>query len=529
MASRRKKKRGPAKNRRPGGNNRRQTNSRGPNRVKKGTGKNGVTTSMRSVSAPLAQGSVITNRGAAKSVRINHKELVADLAIPATVGNFNTYEINPGLSTVFPWLSQIAQRYESYYFNSLKFHWLTAVPTTTSGTLALVPDYDAADDDSSITKVELFSFEDATRGPWWQNFTLTCSVRNLRKTRQYYVRAGDLASNLDIKTYDALQLITYSSGTEVVEGAGELWVEYDITLITPQMKHLSEALGVKRSESVLDVGTDGIVADPFATINNLMESNTFDLADDETGFGVVTPGYYGFDLDNIYVPTGTYTSYMNPVNYDTFRDCQYSADVTAFMNSGSTKGAINGIWEIFTNALNPASYGFLGLEIVASQLNVGLIFMTLTELLAKSARRTAHLKSPRRLKYIGQAEYRTKLRAQLHREGRLNHEVWNKFHNTVNKLPKKIVHMEAPPSKTCPPQKKELETSEQDETVSDPSPDPFTRCGEGLIELHENITCKTCNWIRNTGLWNEKFIIEASVHFKERCCSCTHLAKLKRN
>lgn len=478
----------------------------------------------------MAQGSVITNKGAAKTVRIKHKELVADLSIPDTVGNFNSYEVNPGLSTMFPWLSQVAQRYESYFFNSLKFHWLTAVPTTTSGTLALVPDYDASDDDSSITKVELFSFEDATRGPWWQNFTLTCSVSNLRKTRQYYVRAGDLASNLDIKTYDALQLITYSSGNAVIEGAGELWVEYDITLITPQMKHLSEALGVKRSETVAEVGTSGITQDLYATRNNLITCRLVPLPATDTGLACVTPGFYGLDIDNIRVPAGTFTTVTNPVNVDTYRDSFYSSDVSAFKDSTGKKLAINGIWEVFTQATDPTSYAYLELEIVCSTLEAGVLFITVTELLATSQRRAAAMKNPARLKYIGEAPFRSKLRAQLHSKGTLNPKTWKQFHSSVHSLPKSVaMRMEETPTQTCSPQFKELPTSEQDETDSKLEAVPIARCGDGLVNLPDNLTCQTCVWIKSTGLWNEEFITQASTYSKERCCSCTHLAKLKRN
>lgn len=48
-----------------------------------------------------------------------------------------------------------------------------------------------------------------------------------------FIRGGNLAANLDIKTYDIGQLIVGTQGMADATAAGELYVEYEIELRTP--------------------------------------------------------------------------------------------------------------------------------------------------------------------------------------------------------------------------------------------------------------------------------------------------------
>lgn len=61
-----------------------------------------------------------------------------------------------------------------------------------------------------------------------------CDTADLHKFGiQRYVRTQALAANLDIKTYDVGNLNVAAQGISVTSAVGELWVEYDIELITP--------------------------------------------------------------------------------------------------------------------------------------------------------------------------------------------------------------------------------------------------------------------------------------------------------
>lgn len=188
--------------------------------------------------APAGTSYNVTNSGALKRLRIKHREFIQDIETDGSNFTAVPMEVNPGLSDTFPWLSIIAGCFETYRFNSLTFEYIPTCSTSTDGGIALCPDYDAADDGTSVTKQHLFTFEDSARGNLWAKTIMKCSTGNLHKMKQHFIRNGALDNNLDIKTYDVLKLYigTSSVSTQV---CGELWVNYDITLITPQLQPYS--------------------------------------------------------------------------------------------------------------------------------------------------------------------------------------------------------------------------------------------------------------------------------------------------
>lgn len=113
----------------------------------------------------------------------------------------NEFNINPGLAATFPWLSQIAQRFESYRFRRLEFHYRTKCATSFVGDVIQTVDYDAGDP-APITSVQAEGYMGAASCAPWQDKDHISAPLNLRKVNSYYVRAGALAGNLDIKSYD---------------------------------------------------------------------------------------------------------------------------------------------------------------------------------------------------------------------------------------------------------------------------------------------------------------------------------------
>lgn len=138
---------------------------------------------------------------------------------------------------MFPWLAAIARRFESYHFKKLKIWYLTESATdfTGSGYAALVVDYDSSDSVPS-SKMQALSFESTVRGSPWEEFCHISTSSNLSKFKQLFVRNSALSTNLDIKTYDVGNLYFVSGGGNGGQGKGELWVEYDIELFTPQFQ-----------------------------------------------------------------------------------------------------------------------------------------------------------------------------------------------------------------------------------------------------------------------------------------------------
>jgi len=168
--------------------------------------------------------------------RIVHRELIG--SVVGTV-NFSTsglgpFSLNPGLSATFPWLSTQAVGWEQYRFNKLNFCYYTRTGSNVPGSLMLIPDYDAADS-APISEQIASAYEDVSEDVPWKD--IKC---NLRPAAMHpdgpkkYIRLSGLASNLDIKTYDVGNLfVGTTDGTAVPWG--KLWVEYDVTLYTPQL------------------------------------------------------------------------------------------------------------------------------------------------------------------------------------------------------------------------------------------------------------------------------------------------------
>lgn len=87
-----------------------------------------------------------------KATLITHREYIGDIISSPTAGafSFNTYSINPGYVGTFPWLSNIAQNFESYKMHGLVFEYKTMSVdalnsvNTALGQVILSVQYDAA-------------------------------------------------------------------------------------------------------------------------------------------------------------------------------------------------------------------------------------------------------------------------------------------------------------------------------------------------------------------------------------------------
>ncbi len=162
-----------------------------------------------------------------------HREFLAD--VNGSVAFASTqFQVNPGLPASFPWLAAVASRYESYRFNELRFLFETQTSTATAGTVILAPDYDATDA-APTTKQQATSYRSAVRSAAWAPSVLVCDREDLHKRESYYVRSGSVPANTDVKLYDTANLFVCTQGMSGATAVGELYVEYDVHLMTPQL------------------------------------------------------------------------------------------------------------------------------------------------------------------------------------------------------------------------------------------------------------------------------------------------------
>jgi hypothetical protein len=177
--------------------------------------------------------------------RIRHREYIQDITAGTgspSVFSVQTLPVNPGQQSTFPWLSQLAQRFESYRFDSLKFCFETESPSTTPGSLILGVDYDASDP-APVSKQQLMAYRSSVRSAPWEYCCHTSLSEDLHKQKSYFVRPAGVPVSADVKLYDVGNLQVASQGATSAATLGELYVEYDVLLMTPSFDALSDNSG----------------------------------------------------------------------------------------------------------------------------------------------------------------------------------------------------------------------------------------------------------------------------------------------
>jgi hypothetical protein len=189
------------------------------------------------VSAPtattrvLATGDMVRAKGGDRpEVR---REYLGDVNGSVAFTN-SQYFFNPGLSSVFPWLSGIAPSFEEYVVDAVKFVYEPASASTATGTVVLSFEYDVLDP-APVDKVSALLVQDNVRTAPWTAASLALRSQDLKKRcgDALFIRTGAVPSS-DQKTYDLGVLNVSTVGQSGATTVGELWVEYSIRLSVPQ-------------------------------------------------------------------------------------------------------------------------------------------------------------------------------------------------------------------------------------------------------------------------------------------------------
>lgn len=165
--------------------------------------------------------------------RVRHRERIGTI-LGSSAFTVNTFALNPGLFASFPWLSAIAQRFESYSFNKLCFEYRTKTATSATGDVLLTVDYDAAEA-APASSIQAESYKSAVSCAPWQDINWEAASSDLHKLKSNYCRAIALAANLDIKTYDIGNLFVCTENQAGANLVGYLYTEYDILFMTPEL------------------------------------------------------------------------------------------------------------------------------------------------------------------------------------------------------------------------------------------------------------------------------------------------------
>jgi hypothetical protein len=168
-------------------------------------------------------------------MRVRHREFCYDAVCTSAFSAYSA-PINPGNADLFPWLSPIAMRFETYRFEKLSFFYESLVGTATAGIKMLAVDFDASDPLPGDKK-GMMSYKSAGRCNVWDSFELKLEKSDLQKIKERNCLDATPRANQDIRLFNVGNLISGAVGNATAGPTlvGEVYVEYDVILSTPQI------------------------------------------------------------------------------------------------------------------------------------------------------------------------------------------------------------------------------------------------------------------------------------------------------
>jgi len=240
--------------------------------------------------------SVPIMHSADSSVRIRHKEFIQDITA-TNAFSLESFSINPGLSASFPYLSGLAQNFESYRIHGMVWTFKSTSAdalnstNTALGSLFLATDYNALDA-SFTTKAGMLAttFSNSGKPACDILHPIECAP-NSSSSLQRYIRTGAVSSG-DLRLYDWGNFQIGSQGQQASSVVGELWCSYDVELINPQ---LTVPRGLTIPCEMVAVTPDGVT--------NLVPFGT-------SGTGITATLGASFTNNTIILPANTYGKFV---------------------------------------------------------------------------------------------------------------------------------------------------------------------------------------------------------------------------
>lgn len=267
------------------------------------------------VAAPSAKARVRVNPPKAKqgmtangNRTVVFEEYVQDIVASATADAFSAarFPVQPGISTLFAWLAEQAINYQEYRFRKLAFRYESDQPASAPGKVMFAFSPDAADP-VPLNKQEMLEYGIKGKSGVWQEFTMAVPMAEALGSRRY-IRTGTLAANLDIKTYDLGALFVATSGVAASANIGELYIQYEIELITPVVQSLQAALArsatITGASSITEAAPFGLAPTYTGGLDVTADATGTYLTFQRVGHYLVAMDLVGTGLNTAYAPTG---------------------------------------------------------------------------------------------------------------------------------------------------------------------------------------------------------------------------------
>lgn len=207
---------------------------------------------------------------------VRHAEYIQDIKSPLTPATFNvtSFSVNPGISTLFPWLSNVANTYEACKWNGLVFYYKSTCSnysaTSALGSVILAAEYNS---DNPVfvsrSQMENSAYALSGRPDECLCYGIECAgnANNL-----YFIRNGK--SNLPLTTTDLCTMhigSQLSSNFAASSPMGELHVAYDIVLERPRLGYQSQ--GFWRANVRQQMPAVASLTNVWATLTNTVSGS----------------------------------------------------------------------------------------------------------------------------------------------------------------------------------------------------------------------------------------------------------------
>nr|QQO81430.1 capsid protein precursor [Soybean thrips permutotetra-like virus 3] len=170
-------------------------------------------------------------KGDGTMMRVSREELMFTVTTDSKGWYGASVPINPlSAKDQFSWLAGLASSWERIVWNSLSFHWRSAVGTTADGSVAYGVDWES---NNSMPKdrTVVTSLSPVADHPVWQTTQgkpMVCPKRLLQSRLQYLLTQGDVAD----RGPGVFKVMV--QGAAASKMIGEFWISYDVSMYGPR-------------------------------------------------------------------------------------------------------------------------------------------------------------------------------------------------------------------------------------------------------------------------------------------------------
>lgn len=219
---------------------------------------------------------------------LRHREYIGDV-LSTTNFTLNSYVINPGIQSTFPWLSAVAAGFEQYKVRGMVFEYkstssnavLSTSASTGLGTVIMATSYNPGTVDF-VDKRTMENYQFASSADPSKTFyhPIECA-RAQTPVSELYVRTGSVPSNQDLRLYDLGTFYLATQGMQNADSSaiGELWCTFEIELFKPKLVNslgitiLSDHWTSNSAASATPLG--GAIISSSSTLGGTISGQTF--------------------------------------------------------------------------------------------------------------------------------------------------------------------------------------------------------------------------------------------------------------